>query len=70
MSIVVGIVLSALDLRPENLLGHVRLLLERIYRLGFGALDGILGYFLIGAVVVIPIWILVRVISALRHRSG
>ena len=49
LSVVVGIVLSALNIRPENLFYYVRLLVQRIYDLGFGAIEGIFGYFLLGA---------------------
>jgi hypothetical protein len=70
LSIIVGIVLSALNVRPENLVWHVRLLLRRIYDLGFGAIGGLIDYFLLGAVVVIPIWLIARLLGAMRRRGG
>lgn len=69
LSIVVGIVMSALDIRPENIIYHVRLLIERISRLGFGIFETAIGYFLLGAAVVIPIWLVVRLLGALGGRS-
>lgn len=65
LSIIVGVVMSALDIRPENILYHIQMLIHRISMLGFGVFEGVLGYFLLGAVVVIPIWIIARILSAL-----
>ncbi len=67
LSVVVGIVLSALNIRPENLFYHVRLLIQRIYDLGFGAVEGIFGYFLLGAAVVIPIWLVIRLLGSMKR---
>ena len=69
LSIVVGIVLSALNISPQNLVHHVRVLAQRIYNLGFGAFEGLLGYFLVGAVVVVPIWLVARLIGAAGRRN-
>lgn len=69
ISIVVGIVLSALNIRPDEILYHIRRLIQRIYDLGFGAIETVFGYFLIGAVVVIPIWLIVRFIGAFKTDS-
>ena len=69
LSVVVGIVLSALNIQPQNLIYHVRLVLQRIYNLGFGAIEGALGYFLLGAVVVVPIWLIARLFGAFRQRD-
>lgn len=63
LSIVVGIVLSALDITPANLFDRARLLIQRISTLGFDAVRGALQYFLIGAVIVVPIWLVVRLLS-------
>ena len=53
LSILVGIVMSALGIRPENLLWHLEILVRRIYNLGFGAIGSLFSYFLIGALVVL-----------------
>lgn len=67
LSVVVGIVFSALGIRPENLVWHVRLLLRRIYDLGFGAIGSLIDYFLLGALVVVPIWLVMRLLGAVRR---
>ena len=66
LSIVVGIVLSAMGITPHNVLYKLQILIKRIYDLGFGAFDWLIGYFIIGAIVVIPIWLIVRLVSVLR----
>jgi hypothetical protein len=66
LSIVVGIVMSALDITPANLIYKLQLLIERISALGFGAVQSALGYFLIGAVIVVPIWLISRLFSMRR----
>jgi hypothetical protein len=64
ISVIVGVVLSALGINASNLVSSLNILARRIYDLGFGMIDGLLGYFLVGAMVVIPIaalaWILGR----------
>lgn len=69
LSVVVGIVMSALNIRPENILYHVRLLIHRISQLGFGIFETAIGYFLLGAAVVIPIWLIVRLLGLLGGRG-
>lgn len=64
VSIIVGIVMSALNIRPQNIVHHFRILLDRISALGFGIFEGAFGYFALGAVVVIPIWLVIRLLSA------
>ena len=69
LSIVVGIVMSALDIRPANLLDHLRLFVQRIYAMGFGAVESLLGYLLLGSAVVVPIWLLARLFGAFRREK-
>ncbi|MCG6205312.1 DUF6460 domain-containing protein [Rhodopseudomonas sp. HC1] len=68
MSILVGVVLAAIGLDPWNILVSIRLLFERLWDLGFDAISGLWRYFLLGAVIVIPIWLLSRVFSSPRGR--
>lgn len=63
ISIVVGIVLSALGIRPDNIFYHLNLIVRRLYDMGFGAVEWIFGYFLVGAIVVIPIWLIARLLG-------
>jgi Family of unknown function (DUF6460) len=69
LSIVVGIVLSALDIHPANILDRLRLLVLRIYDMGFGLFQNAFGYLILGAVIVVPIWLLTRLLSVARDRD-
>ncbi|MGX7745254.1 DUF6460 domain-containing protein [Rhodopseudomonas parapalustris] len=68
MSVLVGVVLAAIGLDPWNILVSIRLMFERIWDLGFDAISGLWRYFLLGAVIVIPIWLLSRLFSTPRGR--
>jgi len=69
LSFVVGIVLSALGITPQNFFYHINVLLRRIYDLGFGAIDWVLQYLLLGAMVVVPVWLIVRLMGLGRGRD-
>lgn len=63
LSILVGVVLSAIGFDPLNILNSIRLLVRRLYELGFDAINWLWRYFLLGAVIVIPIWLLSRLFT-------
>jgi len=60
LSVIVGIVLALLGLSPLDLLDSVRVAILRVYHLGFDAFGSLFKYFLLGAVIVVPIWLLGR----------
>jgi Family of unknown function (DUF6460) len=60
LSVVAGIVMSALGLQPADLPRWLAMVGARIYDLGSGSLRTIFSYFLLGAVVVVPVWLLFR----------
>jgi Family of unknown function (DUF6460) len=68
ISLIVGVVLSALGINASNLFYSLNLLARRVYDLGFGAIDWILQYLLVGAIVVIPIWLVARILGAAKSR--
>lgn len=70
LSIVVGVVLSALGITPRNFVYHIEVLLRRIYDLGLASFDWVLQYLLLGAMVVIPIWIVARLLGLLSAKRG
>jgi len=61
LSVVAGTIQKTLGITPDNMIYKLGLLVERIYNMGWGAVQWALGYFLIGAVIVIPIWLISRV---------
>lgn len=63
LSLVVGVVLSALNLHPLQLIEHMWEVLERIYYMGFDALGWAVNYFLLGAMIVFPVWVVMRVLK-------
>jgi hypothetical protein len=68
LSILVGVVLAAIGFDPWNIVNSIRLLFERIWNLGFDAINGLWRYFLLGAVIVVPVWLLSRLLGAPRGR--
>ena len=68
LSILVGVVLAAIGFDPWNIVNSIRLLIQRIWDLGFDAINGLWRYFLLGAVIVFPIWVLSRIFGAPRGR--
>jgi hypothetical protein len=66
-SVVVGVVLSALGITPSNIFEQLGLIVRRISDLGFGAVHWAIQYFLLGAVIVVPIWL---VMMLLRGRGS
>ena len=63
LSILVGVVLSAIGFDPLNIIHSIRLLFIRLYELGFDAFNWLWRYFLLGAVIVIPLWFLSRLFA-------
>jgi hypothetical protein len=68
LSILVGVVLAAVGFDPWNILRSIQLLFQRIWDLGFDAVHWLWRYFLLGAVIVIPLWLLTRMFGSPRGR--
>src|ERR1700758_1645516 len=66
LSILVGVILAAIGLDPWNIIESVRDLIRHIWNMGFDAVRWLWQYFLLGAVIVVPIWFLVRLVKAPR----
>jgi len=69
LSFVVGIVLSALNLDPLDLVDMAVAFVERLWDMGFHAIGRLGNYLVIGAVVVIPIWLVTRLLAMGRPGS-
>nr|WP_321462363.1 DUF6460 domain-containing protein [uncultured Cohaesibacter sp.] len=67
LSVVVGIVLSALNLHPRQLLFYITSFIQRIYYMGFDAIHWAVEYFLLGALIVFPIWLILRLLKVGRN---
>ena len=68
LSVLVGVVLATVGFDPWNILHSIQMLFRRLWDLGFDAVNWLLRYFLLGAVIVIPIWLLSRMFGAPRGR--
>jgi hypothetical protein len=68
LSILVGVVLSALGLDPWNIVASLRRLIREVWDMGFDAVRWLWRYFLLGAVLVVPIWLILRLARAPRGR--
>lgn len=60
ISLIVGLIFSGLGIHPLDIVRNVQRLIEGIWNMGFAALQDLFGYFVLGAVVVIPIWLILR----------
>lgn len=63
MSFVVGIILNVLDVDPTDIVRWVELQLRALTNLSFGAVEDLLRTLALGAVVVVPIWLILRVLK-------
>lgn len=69
LSLIVGVLLSALGLSPYDIVDSIRQLIQRIYDLGFASIEWLVRYFLLGAIIVFPIWLVQRLFRA-SSRGG
>ena len=65
LSILVGVVLAAIGFDPWNILHSIRMLFQRLWDLGFDAVNWLWRYFLLGAVHAIAFWVSVSFLTPL-----
>jgi Family of unknown function (DUF6460) len=70
LSLIVGVFLAALGFSPFDILNSIRRLIIHIYDMGFAAVEKGLRYFLLGAVIVFPIWLVMRVFKMLGREDS
>jgi hypothetical protein len=68
LSILVGVILEALGFDPWNIIDSIRRLAQHIWDMGFDAVRFLWRYLLLGAVIVVPIWLVLRLARAPRGR--
>ena len=68
VSILVGVVLTALGLDPFDIVHSIERLIRSIWNMGWDAVKWLWRYFLLGAVIVIPIWLIMRLVNAPRGK--
>lgn len=67
-SLIVGLLLSWLDINPRMLLRDLPELLRDMIRLALSTVDWALPYILLGAVIVVPVWGAFALLRVLRRR--
>ncbi len=68
LSILVGFVMVTFGLDPYNIIRSIQHLIETVWHLGFDAIHWLWRYFLLGAVIVIPVWLIMRLMNAPKGR--
>ena len=66
LSILVGVILEALGFDPWNIIESIRRLAQHIWDLGFDAVRYLWRYLVLGAVIVVPIWLVLRLARVAR----
>ena len=66
LSILVGVILETLGFDPWNIVESIRRLVQQIWDMGFDAVRFLWRYLLLGAVIVVPVWLLMRIARAPR----
>jgi hypothetical protein len=64
MSLIVGALLMWLDIRPWDVIAGLERLVRRLWNMGFDALRVIFEYVVAGAIIVVPIWLVLRLMNA------
>ena len=60
LSILVGFILRAIGFDPLDIFASIDRLIRWVWNLGFDTVVWLWRYFLLGAVIVVPIWLIVR----------
>jgi hypothetical protein len=68
VSLIVGAFLMWLDISPWDVFRGLKQLVDRIWGLGFDAIREIADYILAGAVIVVPVWLVLRLMNMRNAR--
>ena len=68
LSILIGVILQVLGLDPLHIIDSVRILLLRIWDMGFDAIRWLWRYLVLGAAIVVPVWAFLRLTRIARGR--
>lgn len=66
VSLVVGVLLMWLDIQPFDIFRGLQRLFAHIWNLGFDTLRELGGYILVGAAIVVPVWLILRLFGMRR----
>jgi hypothetical protein len=68
VSLIVGAFLMWLDISPWEVFRGLKQLVDRIWGLGFDAIREIANYILAGAAIVVPVWLVLRLMNMRNAR--
>ena len=68
VSLIVGAFLMWLDIRPWDVFLGLKQLVDRIWGLGFDAIRVVADYILAGAAIVVPVWLVLRLMNMRNTR--
>lgn len=63
VSLIVGAFMMWLDIRPTDVLHGITEAARHIWNMGFGAIREIVDYVLVGAAIVVPLWLVIRLLN-------
>ncbi|MFC6488839.1 DUF6460 domain-containing protein [Nitratireductor sp. GCM10026969] len=66
VSFIVGFLMSAFHWSPWDIFDALRDMVLRIWNMGFAALGNFFGYIVLGAVIVVPAFLILRLLSYRR----
>lgn len=69
LSLLVGLAMSFLEIRPETLLADLGGTAVRIFNVLVDAVKWAVPYVMVGAVVVVPLWLVTAAVKLLRRRD-
>ena len=64
VSLIVGALLMWLDIHPRDVIRGLENFVLRIWNMGFEAVRELAQYVFAGAVIVVPVWLVMRLLSA------
>jgi hypothetical protein len=68
LSILIGVILEVMGLDPWNIIDSLRRLLIRVWDMGFDAIRWLWRYLVLGACIVVPVWLVIRLSRMARRR--
>ena len=63
VSLIVGAALMWLDIRPFEIFDALRRFVDRLWYLGWDSIRAVLDYLIAGALLVVPCWLILRLMS-------
>jgi hypothetical protein len=63
VSFIVGALMTWLDIHPRDVINHAVLMAQRLWAMGFDALRDVADYIIAGALIVVPMWVIARVMD-------